>query len=1221
MDGRKQVKMNNSRLDENIKRSQIKGEKDANFPGVDFLNANMFVEAGAGAGKTTLIVERIVNQLKAGDEPGSFVVITFTNAAAEELRERITKKVKDEGLNHALDHLDEMNISTIHSFCNVLLKEQSILAGLPQSMQLMEPNDAEELQIKYLNEYMATLTSDDWDKIEKDAKEGKSRWQIKNDLAGLYKQIVDLPRDTNIITPRGIAKAQKVLDDRINIVNAIYGELFNKARALLNPEVSEKKKIVYNTIQDFYNDGDLASTKAIELINAFNNMPDQEKVADEALSILLTKKGNFFKSVKKVAYLCDSVAAVNKKFNEFVEERIGAIREILPSEVDKEISFVGQLNATSQKEAHFQCLLKYAKSAKEYYYKHKPVAMVSNDNLLEITRDLICNENDTRALEFFANKYKHFYVDEFQDTDRIQESFIYRLASDLSDKEHIKLRDGALFVVGDPKQSIYRFRGAQPQIYFDVKERMSSDSMKNAYVYELAKNFRSNGEIIGWVNDVFELSDEVMPIVNSDHPYSKMSYDKDVYSGVDYTMPDGAKYDEKKLLHGIYKHELCDSTHMGEKLVRDYSKNATSEYKVVDGLVYNDGYTVEDDIDAVVNLILNIVNQKYMITRYDKNNGFAPYPDYVRFKDFLLIPYDTTEMEKYLNAFSSYGIPVNFAGKANLNTDKVLNTFTRLYWYMINPKEPFHRMAAKEAIRESKLINDVNELETYTDYLLDSLYYGARDMSVFGKAVYLEKQLSALLDKDRVYDVIELYSIKTRLRQMIETVLNGATGTGVQLAQSFDNYVQTSIEHELSLEPDADAVRFMNLHKTKGLEGEIVIFLDRRGYSAKGISSLKDGNSYYPGLPKSWSSVSGLQIYEDKNKLEEEAEFHRLEYVAVTRAKQAVIFMNVIKHNGIFATSSNQMATAAQEKRKEKGMEDKGFNYHIDDLPYSVVDIINSNKNSISTPVVKDNYKLSNDGYGIEKTKNEFLEPVYEKVNPSGLEKKSSTKGRCMYQNKKMLESEIVDATTSKTRYDVEKEKFDRPFGNILGNVLHRTMELVVDRYDSSNLVDEDIKKVTDFCTRQAVKENEYDIPATDSADAYYEYVRKTAYAYYKWLNESKILEEVENVFTEIPFSYYTQDTKIWMKGTADLIIKYKDGQVALIDYKSDNDFLVDEGIMHKGFEEKYAPQLAEYKKIIQRMFGTSEEKIKAGIISFSLKDEAENRLDGDRIRVRYTEL
>ena len=110
---------------------------------IEKLDDNVFVEAGAGAGKTTLIVSRIVNQLRQGIAPESIVVITFTNAAAEELRTRITGKVMEAGtdtsltekeranLQTALRRLDLMNISTIHSFCFKLLQERSFDAAIP----------------------------------------------------------------------------------------------------------------------------------------------------------------------------------------------------------------------------------------------------------------------------------------------------------------------------------------------------------------------------------------------------------------------------------------------------------------------------------------------------------------------------------------------------------------------------------------------------------------------------------------------------------------------------------------------------------------------------------------------------------------------------------------------------------------------------------------------------------------------------------------------------------------------------------------------------------------------------------------------------------------------------------------------------------------------------------------------------------------------------------
>ena len=166
-------------LTEEQKRAQI--ESDTSL--------NMFVEAGAGAGKTTLIVKRIVNLLSKGIngvpvKPEEIVVITFTNKAAEELRERIIAAVSrsKDTMSEALQNLDRMNISTIHSFCNVLLREQGLTMGLPIDLELVDETENASLKRKYLNRYLHSLSANDWETVEQLGGEKKSRWNIKKDI-------------------------------------------------------------------------------------------------------------------------------------------------------------------------------------------------------------------------------------------------------------------------------------------------------------------------------------------------------------------------------------------------------------------------------------------------------------------------------------------------------------------------------------------------------------------------------------------------------------------------------------------------------------------------------------------------------------------------------------------------------------------------------------------------------------------------------------------------------------------------------------------------------------------------------------------------------------------------------------------------------------------------------------------------------------------------------
>ena len=129
------------------------------------IRENIFVEAGAGAGKTTLIVRRIVNQIRQGMKPEKLVVITFTNKAAGELFERIEAAFEKEEKNstnpeekkafqYALENIEKMTISTIHSFCFKLLRERCFDAMLPLDVTLLENDEAVKRQKKFILKWM-----------------------------------------------------------------------------------------------------------------------------------------------------------------------------------------------------------------------------------------------------------------------------------------------------------------------------------------------------------------------------------------------------------------------------------------------------------------------------------------------------------------------------------------------------------------------------------------------------------------------------------------------------------------------------------------------------------------------------------------------------------------------------------------------------------------------------------------------------------------------------------------------------------------------------------------------------------------------------------------------------------------------------------------------------------------------------------------------------------
>ena len=143
------------------------------------IESSIFIDAGAGAGKTTSIVGRVLNQIKNGIEPKRIVIITFTNKATEEILSRINDRVykaareeknlkAKELLTNAFNNLGSMTISTIHSFCYTLLSERSLNINLPIGVELMEDDELFEQQDKLFNKWMKSLKKEDYDILAKD---------------------------------------------------------------------------------------------------------------------------------------------------------------------------------------------------------------------------------------------------------------------------------------------------------------------------------------------------------------------------------------------------------------------------------------------------------------------------------------------------------------------------------------------------------------------------------------------------------------------------------------------------------------------------------------------------------------------------------------------------------------------------------------------------------------------------------------------------------------------------------------------------------------------------------------------------------------------------------------------------------------------------------------------------------------------------------------------
>ncbi|MGM0438783.1 MAG: UvrD-helicase domain-containing protein, partial [Bacillota bacterium] len=432
------------------------------------LDKNILVEAGAGSGKTTSLVKRLVALIKSGQYSiDEISAITFTRKAAAELKGRFESKLEEElktGVNKeeknnmkkALDNLDQCFTGTIHSFCAKILRERPVEAGIDPDF-----DEIDEIEEKVLRE-------ESWQEfLKKSARENK---EIMNKLQKLG------------ISPLELKESFK----KINL----YPEVSIETKKIDKPDL----KSVMERVIEF-------SKKAAEYI------PDQEpekgydKLQSTVNYVLKMKNYLDLNEDKNIIKLLSQFTT-----NQYVTLNRWKDRDTAREYRDQKTKFLKENHINPALREWRQYLhyyiYKFLEPACNFYERKRREKGVTNfQDLLLLTARMLRENPEVR--KYFHEKYKTLLVDEFQDTDPVQAEIIFYLTTnDYQEKRWDKCQPeaGSLFVVGDPKQSIYRFRRADIDIYQKVKELIENSGGE---VLSLSSNFRSLDSIADYLNPVF----------------------------------------------------------------------------------------------------------------------------------------------------------------------------------------------------------------------------------------------------------------------------------------------------------------------------------------------------------------------------------------------------------------------------------------------------------------------------------------------------------------------------------------------------------------------------------------------------------------------------------------------------------------------------------------------------------------------------------------------
>lgn len=461
------------------------------------LDTNLVVEAAAGTGKTTALVGRLLEILAQGHgQVEGLVAVTFTERAAGELKLRLRSKLEEErarsagvrrtNLEKALAHLEEARINTIHGFCSELLRERPVEARLDPQFATLTDGAARKLFAQAFDLWFQQRLADPPEGVRRALRRAPKGWERQGPVERLREAARTLSEYRDFTAPW-----QRRAWDRAGDLRRLRTGLLALCVLLEQCE--------YPTTDDFYGQlrVALASERTLEREEEVYG-----KVDDDLLEAALVE---LFDQVKYV-----KLGGAKKPFGPGLTR--GDVWAEFKRLKEGLADFVHQADADLA-----ACLQGELRGAVEAYEeaKARQGKLDFHDLMLGARRLLLADEATRGELQ---RKISHLFIDEFQDTDPLQAEILLLLAGgdpSQADWRQVTVPPGKLFVVADPKQSIYRFRRADVGIYQEIRERMVA---QGAAALCLSASFRSRPNIQRAVNSAWR------PVMNGDAESLQATY-------------------------------------------------------------------------------------------------------------------------------------------------------------------------------------------------------------------------------------------------------------------------------------------------------------------------------------------------------------------------------------------------------------------------------------------------------------------------------------------------------------------------------------------------------------------------------------------------------------------------------------------------------------------------------------------------------------------------
>ena len=1166
--------------------------------------SNILVAAAAGSGKTAVLVERIINRiLNDKIDIDKLLVVTFTNAAASEMRERILdaiyKKIEEDPSNIELQRqitlLNKASICTIHSFCLDVIRNNFYEINISPNFRIGDTAEIELLKQETLDDLFEKKyfeEDEDFLKLVDTYTGYRGDEPLKELVMEIYKFIQSSPFPRKWLEEK--VEEFNIKDLSLDFAKTKWGKLI----------LEEYEKNIEETILGLKNvKQDLDSNPELEKFSQVIRL-DLENL--ELLKANLDSWDKVYELSQRFSFTKWPVdRKIQSSIKDEAKEKRDKINKKFKGIKDKIFIYTSKEAIQDLQEVYeiLNLLKKVVLEFEETYGKVKLERNVIDFNDIEhLALKILLKEEDgeyvpTEVAKKYKDKFEEIAIDEYQDSNMVQEYILTSIS-----------KGNNIFMVGDVKQSIYKFRQAMPELFLGKYEKykLKKDKTENDDLkIQLFKNFRSRENILSTSNLVFQ---EIMSKKLGD-----VEYNEDEYLNL------GANYPDIENVDFAGKTEI-DVINLNKNQIEEETEDTENNERIEDSIL---------EAKYVAKKIQELINSNYYV--FDKKQGYRK----ITYKDIVVLLRSTATLAPiYEKEIADLGMPVFSDTSSEYLNSVEIQTIISVLKIIDNPMQDIPLVTVMRSMIGGFTDNDLIEIRladkncNFYESILKAQVQVSEELRIkinnFLEKIENWREANEYLNLDELiwkiyldtgyYNYVGLMQ-NGKLRQAnLKMLFERAKQYESASFKGLFNFINFIDKLKLSsgdlgsakiIGENEDVIRIMSIHKSKGLEFPVV-FLSSTGKKFnmqdlnKKVLLHQDiglGPTYtnyekkieYPTLAK-----EAIKIVTKREVLAEEM---RVLYVALTRAKEKLVITGIEKDVNDSIDSKQKELEIYKDNIENKMNPNLVGKYksYIDWI--ELVYLKNKDKDIMKFNIINKKDILKENTEEKEENKDIIKEIQNRNVSKENINKiKQELEWKYKFEESVELPSELSVSKIKELKNNVQLQNQEVSFAkpNFLiekteltgaqkGTIMHLCLQKLnhKEEYDLEKLK----RMVKSLVEKEIILQKEAD---SVNYNKILEFFKSDIW---KEMKEAKLVEQEKAFYFNIKANEIydvKSDEDILVQGIIDLYYINKDDELVLVDYKTDYVENNNEEIL----KEKYDIQLAIYKKALEKALDRKVDKV-----------------------------